>query len=154
DAWATYMTAWLARTRFEQGRWNEAADHATQLLRGGNVAVPSRILPLTVLGRLRARRGDPHPWDLLDEALDLARRTEELQRLAPVAAARAEARWLEGHSDAVAAETDETLTLALAVPAGDPWALGELYTWRRRAGISDRVDLAAIADPYASELRG
>jgi DNA-binding CsgD family transcriptional regulator len=154
DAWAVYMTGWVAGMRFEQGRWNEAAHHATGVLRGANVAVPSRILPLTVLGRLRARRGDPHPWDLLDEARELARRTEELQRLAPVAAARAEARWLEGHSDAVAAETDETLAQALAVPVGDAWALGELYTWRRRAGISDRIDIAAIADPYARELRG
>ena len=154
DAWATYMTGWLARTRFEQGRWNDAAEYATKMLRSGNVAVPSRIVPLTVLGRLRARRGDPHPWDLLDEARELARRTEELQRLAPVAAARAEARWLEGQAGAVAFETDEALALALAVRGRDPWALGELYAWRRRAGIVDSVELAALADPYASELRG
>jgi DNA-binding CsgD family transcriptional regulator len=154
DAWATYMTGWLARTRFEQGRWNDAAEYATKMLRSGNVAVPSRIVPLTVLGRLRARRGDPHPWDLLDEAQELARRTEELQRLAPVAAARAEARWLEGQAGAVAFETDEALALALLVRGRDPWALGELYAWRRRAGIVDSVELAAVADPYASELRG
>ena len=153
DAWTVYMTGWLAGMRFEQGRWNEAADHATGVLRGASVAVPSRILPLTVLGRLRARRGDPHPWDLLDQARELATRTEELQRIAPVAAARAEARWLEGHPDAVASETDDALGLALAVPGADPWALGELYTWRRRAGISDRVEFADVADPYASELR-
>ena len=40
-------------------------------------------------GRLRARRGDPDPWAPLDEALELARGTGEVQRLAPVAAARA-----------------------------------------------------------------
>ena len=53
----------------------------------------------TVLGRLRARRGDPDPWAPLDEALELARGTGEVQRLAPVAAARAEARWLAGETE-------------------------------------------------------
>jgi len=152
DAWAAYMSGWLARMHFEQGRWNEAADHASRILLGAGLAVPSRIIPLTVLGQLRARRGDPHPWDLLDEALELARRTQELQRLAPVAAARAEARWLDGKPDAVGPETDQAL--ALALEAGDAWALGELYAWRRRAGIEDQVEVAQAVAPYASELRG
>ena len=152
DAWAAYMSGWLARMHFEQGRWNEAADHASRILLGAGLAVPSRIIPLTVLGQLRARRGDPHPGDLLDEALELARRTQELQRLAPVAAARAEARWLDGKPDAVGPETDQAL--ALALEAGDAWALGELYAWRRRAGIEDQVEVAQVVAPYASELRG
>jgi DNA-binding CsgD family transcriptional regulator len=138
--------------RFGQGRWDEAADRATAVLREPNAAALSRIMPLAVLGRLRARRGDPHPWELLDEALELARQSEELQRLAPVAAARAEAHWLDGSAGAVAGETDETL--ALAVELDDPWAIGELCAWRRRAGIEDGVDLDAVAAPFAHELTG
>jgi DNA-binding CsgD family transcriptional regulator len=153
DAWVSYMGGWVGRMRFEQGRWNEAADHATGVLQRARVAVPSRIVPLVVLGRLRARRGDPHPWDLLDEALELARRTEELQRLAPVAAARAEAHWLDGSMAEVEAETDAALALAREV--GDVWAAGELAAWRRRAGVEDGVAVAGVsAPPYARELRG
>jgi DNA-binding CsgD family transcriptional regulator len=150
------MTGWVARMRFEQGHWNEATDLAAGVLRAARLAVPSRIVSLVVLGRLRARRGDPHPWDMLDEALALARRTDEIQRLAPVAVARAEARWLDGASEAVAAETEQALDLALQV--ADDWALAELYAWRRRAGIEDldpaHPDLATVPGPYASELRG
>jgi DNA-binding CsgD family transcriptional regulator len=51
----------------------------------------------------------------------------------------------------VGEETDEAL--ALALESGDVWALGELYAWRRRAGVDDRVEDAAVAAPYASELR-
>ena len=68
----------------------------TAVLAHPGAAVPTRITPLVVIGRLRARRGDPAPCEPLDEALALARGTGEVQRIAPVAAARAEARWLAG----------------------------------------------------------
>src|SRR5581483_2050888 len=127
DAWVAYMTGCLARLCFDQGRWDEAAEHAQAVLRGANVAAASRIEPLVVLGRLRARRGDPGAWAPLDEALALARRSEELQRLAPVAAARAETRWLEGDLDAVDGET--AAVLALALEHEDRSAAAELYAW-------------------------
>ena len=152
DPWRVYMRGWVAFLRFGQGRWDEAADLAAAVLREPGVPAPSRIMPLTVLGRLRARRGDPHPFEPLDEALKLARRSDELQRLAPVAGARAEAHWLDGTAASVAAETDQTLALALEI--GDPWAIGELCAWRRRAGIEDRVDLGSVAAPFALELSG
>ena len=152
DAWVAYMTGWLAQLCFDLGRWDEAAERAQAVLRGANVAVASRIEPLVVLGRLRARRGDPGAWDALDEALALARRTEELQRLAPVAAARAEARWLDEDAAAVAGETDAALALALEFE--DPWAAGELCVWRRRAGLADDFDPSAMGEPFATELRG
>ena len=152
DAWRLYMTGWLARLRFEQGRWDDAADHAATVLRERDVPGASRITPLATLGRVRARRGDPHPWELLDQALELARASEELQRLAPVAAARAEAHCLDGSAASVAAETDETLALAVALD--DPWAIGELCVLRRRAGIVDVVQASSAAVPFALELAG
>ncbi len=107
-----------------------------RVLRGRERRGPEPDHPLIVLGRLRARRGDPNPWDLLDEALELARRTEELQRLAPVAAARAEARWLEEATPA-RWRGRPTTRWRWRVEGGDDWALGELYAWRRRAGVED-----------------
>jgi DNA-binding CsgD family transcriptional regulator len=146
------MLGWQARLSFERGYWNEAAELAARLVRARNTPAPTRITPLVVLGRLRARVGDQSPWPLLDEALDLARRTNELQRLGPTAAARAEARFLEGDTAKVAAETEQTL--ALARDRADAWALGELWSWRRRAGVPDPVDLGAAAAPFALELAG
>ncbi len=152
DSWRLYMTGWLARSHLDQGRWDEAAEAAATVLRYPNPAAPSRIKPLTVIGRLRTRRGDPEAWDPLDEALRLAEGMAELQRLAPVAAARAEARWLAGEVDLVAGETEETLDLALR--GGDPWAAGELAVWRRRVGLRDELAAADLAEPWALELAG
>src|SRR5919202_1431293 len=76
--------------------------------------------------------------DRADEALALARRTAELQRLAPVAAARAEARWLAGEPDAAARETGEAVELARRVRDGR--ALAELLAWRPRACAPPRVE--------------
>ena len=152
DSWRLYMTGWLARSHLDQGRWGEAAEAAITVLRYPNPAAPSRIKPLTVVGRLRARRGDPGAWEPLDEALQLAEGMAELQRLAPVAGARAEARWLAGEHDLVAGETGETL--AVAIETEDPWAAGELAVWRRRAGVHEPPPEIEIAAPWALELAG
>jgi DNA-binding CsgD family transcriptional regulator/tetratricopeptide (TPR) repeat protein len=152
DSWWLYMTGWLARAKLERGEWEAAADAANTVVRHPRVAVPSRIAPLIVLGRLRARRGDVDVWSVLDEALELSRGTAEIQRLAPVAAARAEARWLAGEDEHVAEETEAALELALA--HADEWSAGELCAWRRRAGCEDTVFLDALAEPFAMELAG
>ncbi len=152
DSWRLYMTGWLARAELERGRWDAAAEAVEIVLRHPRVAAPTRIMPLAVLGLLRARRGDPDVWGPLDEALELATSTGELQRLAPVAAARAEAHWLAGQAERVAEETDAALELSLA--HDDGWSAGELYAWRRRSGIDDDVAAGAAAEPYALELTG
>jgi DNA-binding CsgD family transcriptional regulator len=148
--WVDYMLGWRARSELDQAHWDAAAATATGVLAGHDVPAPTRITPLTVLGRLRARRGDPDPWTPLDEALELARGTGELQRLAPVAAARAEARWLAGEDEAIAAETEA----ALALEQTHRWAGGELYAWRQRAGLVDAFEPDAVAEPFRLELAG
>ena len=65
------------------------------VLRIPRTSIMPRITALTVLGLVRARRGDPGHRVLLDEAWDLAQPTGEIDRFGLVAAARAEAAWLE-----------------------------------------------------------
>ncbi len=144
DSWRLYMTGYRARSYLEQGRWDDAGECARTVLADPDAAVPTRITPLVVVGRLRARRGDARPWEPLDEALALARRTGELQRIGPVAAARAESRWLAGEEEAIAEET--AAALALALEHDDRWLAGELYRWRRRAGIAEEIE--PVAEPY------
>jgi DNA-binding CsgD family transcriptional regulator len=151
DSWAQYMSGWKARARLDRGAWDDAAAIAGPLLERPSMAATSRVTALVVIGLLRARRGDPEAWPVLDEARAIADRSGELQRVAPVAAARAEARWLEGAHDRVAEETQDAL--ALAVELGEPWASGELSVWRARAGIAEPA-AAAVAEPYALELAG
>jgi DNA-binding CsgD family transcriptional regulator len=81
----------------------------------------------------------------------LAQRTGDLQRLWPIAAARAEAAWLRDQADAIPACVDATYELACEL--GLSWAIGELGLWRRRAGgIGDLP--ATAAEPWALHAAG
>ena len=146
-----YVLAYCARAALEQARWEEAASFAESVLAVRRASTTPRICALVVVGLLRARRGDPDPRSPLEEAYELAQPSGELPRVGPVAAARAEAAWLEGRLDEIAAVTEEAFDLALR--RDSPWLLGEIALWRRRAGLSDEIS-NAVAEPYALELDG
>jgi DNA-binding CsgD family transcriptional regulator len=154
DTWRLYMLASQARWDFEQGRWTEATRTVETVLRDPRTAQISRIEALAVLGRLRARRGDPGAWPPLDEALALATGTGELQRLGPVAVARAEAAWLEGDPAAARAVVEDALDLA-GRAAGQtwPWPTGELAFWLWRLGGPDRLPTRGLPDGAAESFR-
>lgn len=146
-----YMSAWLALTLMYKGRWDEAGDHATAVVNCPNFSLVSKVMALVALGRLRVRRGDPGIDAVLDEALDLARQTNTLQRLAPVHAARAEAAWFAGDKQRVAAEA--TAAYELAANHRHPWHVGEFSYWRRRAG-DDISPPRWCARPFALQIAG
>jgi DNA-binding CsgD family transcriptional regulator len=109
-----------------------------------------RINALVVLATLRARRGDPEAHALLDEAWALGEPSGEPHRIAPVAAARAEAAWLDGHPERSPEATETAFELVRRRDA--PWRTGELAVWRRRAGIRDGG--LEVPEPYALQLAG
>ncbi len=69
-----------------------------------------------------------------------------------MAAARAEAAWLDGDRDGV--ERATTAALALARRRQSRWVTSELAGWRKRAGIVDRLAVSETSGPYALELAG
>ncbi len=151
DSWRLYMLAWRARAHFEQGRWNEAGEDATAVLRQPRIAPISRVPALTVLARLRVRRGDPEAILPLKEAMLLAQSTQELQRIGPVAAAWAEySRMTEDWRDSL-----DYIRAAYALTGlqRDPWIKGELAAALRCAAALD-VNPLDIAEPYALEMSG
>jgi DNA-binding CsgD family transcriptional regulator/tetratricopeptide (TPR) repeat protein len=157
DANRDYATAWLARVRFERGDWAGAESLADTLALAVPTGSPTtRIVGLTVRGRLLARRGTGDPWRDLEVAAHLAHRTTDLQRLWPVAAARAEAWWLAGQPDRIPDEVDPVLSVAEACT--HPWAVGELRLWRQRAdgpkASTATTGSVPIATPFALELEG
>jgi DNA-binding CsgD family transcriptional regulator/tetratricopeptide (TPR) repeat protein len=152
EAWLNNLTAGKAESELFQARWEDAAATADAILNGPpSAVVSSRFDALTVLGLVRARRGEMEYQPLLDEALEIARSVGDLQFLVPISAARAEAALLEGKAEAVVLETDAAL--ANAIDLGEPSFVGALATWRRRAGIEEEVSSEA-SEPYASELAG
>jgi DNA-binding CsgD family transcriptional regulator len=151
DSWRLYMLAWRARARFSLGDWDRASEDAQAVLRHPRTAPITRIPALTVLGHLRIRRGDTDASSPLEEARELAARTQELQRLGPIASAAADAAWLAGDREGIAREVRTAYELSRDVPS--PWARGEFAVWLWRAGALTTPP-ADLAEPYALELSG
>jgi DNA-binding CsgD family transcriptional regulator len=151
DSARLYMQAWQALTFLYLGRWNHAAETDMAVLQRPGASANIRIMALVALGRLRTRRGDPGAMAALDEALELAERTGELQRLGPVRAARAEAVWLAGDQKRTLEEARAVYDLA--VSKQHPWFVGEFAFWRWRAG-EDVSAPAWAARPFALHIAG
>jgi DNA-binding CsgD family transcriptional regulator/tetratricopeptide (TPR) repeat protein len=146
-----YMFAYRARSELDRGRWDEATESASLVISDRRSSPDARSPALSVLGVVRARRGDPDPWSPLADARALTTDGGDLQRVAPVAAARAEALWLEGRHAEVDAATRPSFELALE--RNVPWVVGELACWRWRAGLRDRLP-GGTAEPYALSIAG
>ncbi|MFO0991849.1 MAG: AAA family ATPase [Hyphomicrobiales bacterium] len=149
DRGTLYLLAMRARVHLEQGQWQEAIEDATTVLSASQTV--ARIDAIIVLACVRLRQGDPRAAMLLDEARDLALAAGEIQRIAPMAAARAEAAWLAGEEQRIREEMEPAYDLALKHP--EPWRLGELSLWFRRAGALELVP-EGVAEPYRFEISG
>ena len=134
------------------GQWDQAADSAALVLRDPRSAQLARTWALVTLGLVRARRGDADAIAPLQEAQAQVTPTFEPDHIARVAAARAEASWLNGDHGTVKQMTDAAL--ALAIDRLDPWAVGELVSWRSRAGLHDELAAGLVAEPYRLTIAG
>ncbi len=139
-----------AQLLLDRGDWTAATDAANLVLSTARTAGMAPFVALTVLGRVRARRGDPDVWAQLDRALEMAEPSGELQRLALVAAARAEAAWLAGDCQRAVEEARSAYELAL--DRRQPWFAGELAYWQWKCGRLDVPDW--VAEPFLLQMRG
>jgi DNA-binding CsgD family transcriptional regulator/Tfp pilus assembly protein PilF len=146
----SYIRAFNAHHELNIGQWDKAARGAAELLERQALAT-QRVPALTVLALVRARRGDPGVDALLDEAAQLALPTGELQRIGPIAAARAELAWYHGDLQGVARQA--AVGLKAAAARHDIWILSELAYWRHRADPAPNAH-ADLAEPYALMIDG
>jgi hypothetical protein len=137
----SYLQAERARLEFARGNWDEATRAAE---RGVDASMPARHEALTVLGRIRARRGQPGATALLSSAWELAAKVDELHRIGPVAAARAEAAWLRG--DLAGVRAFVTPVYQEAERLDDKVHRAELGYWLTKAGQPVQPD---GGHPYA-----
>jgi DNA-binding CsgD family transcriptional regulator/tetratricopeptide (TPR) repeat protein len=142
----SYLQAAQARLEFSRSRWDAACALAGP---GRDAHAQARCPSLTLLGWASVRRGQPGADGLLSEAWELAVQLDELQRMAPVAAARAEAAWLRGDHAAVRAAAAPVHELSARL--GDQPSQAELGYWLGRAGA--RVP-APGEHPYALQAAG
>jgi ATP/maltotriose-dependent transcriptional regulator MalT len=152
EAWHDALASMGAEADLQVGEWSRCADVCSAILARPSDHIGPRFCALGALGLLRARRGDPGAWELLDEVQEIARGIGEFSLVAQVAAERAEARWLEGRPELIEAETTEAL--ALAVEKKDPWLACELALWRRRAGLADDLPRELLVGAPGRALAG
>jgi ATP/maltotriose-dependent transcriptional regulator MalT len=156
DAFSCYLHGWRARMLLEQGKLRAAEAEAAGVLSRAQTSTVVRLPALSALAAVRTRLGEASAAQLLDEALEQALSTGELQRIAPVACARAEAAWLAGDSERVRGEVMRAYPLAIA--ADSRWDIGRLALWLRRADALAELDSRAPAEnlpaPFAAQLDG
>jgi DNA-binding CsgD family transcriptional regulator len=140
-----------ARARLDLGDWAGAEDDTTAVLSVPWVSAANRIPALIVLGLARARRGDPGTEVVLDEARDLALATGNMQYIAPMAAARAEWRWLQGDHSGCVAEASVGLQVTPRLLMS--WQFGEVVIWLWRGGLAATEPLRA-PEPYTLQMAG
>jgi tetratricopeptide (TPR) repeat protein len=144
------LHGWRSRELLFLGRWDEAAEIAAQRLGRPGISPVNQLNPLITLGTIRGRRGADGAWELLDRALEYAEGVGEPPWIAPVHAARAELRWLDGKPDLAAAEATEGFDRTAGQV--EPWTSGSLAIWPARLGV--RSESPGLPEPYALEAAG
>ncbi|WP_313959948.1 helix-turn-helix transcriptional regulator [Mycobacterium deserti] len=135
-----------------RGLWADAAAHADDVLTRPGLSPLHRIMPLVTAALISARRGEGPVGALLEEAVQAAE-PDDLYRLGPVWAARAEAAWLAGDDDTARAEAQAGLAGATA--HADPWVVGQLRRWAHLAGeLSDDAPTIDNITPFRLEVGG
>lgn len=150
DLWTRYLEASLARSLMDRGRWAEATAALPRNVDSSSSPLP-RVAAGTVLGTVRARRGDPGGRDILSEASTLATGTSAETRAA-VAAAVLEARWL-GVQIELPSPAAMSELLDSATKQGARWELAAIAWWAKCVGL-DLPDMPRTATPWWSMVDG
>ncbi len=142
----SYMQVGQARLDFARGSWDEAVRAAEGAV---DAFLPARCAALIVLARVHVRRGQPQAARLVSSAWKLAVQIDEMQRLGPAAAARAEDAWLRG--DHASVREIAAPVFEEAARLDDRVHQAELGYWLAKAG--QPVQLTSD-HPYALQAAG
>ena len=153
DLWRIDVLALLARSQLDQGRWTEAAESATELLRDPRESPWPQLEAQQVLALVRARRGDPGAHDALAAGTEIGISPEVTDALVDLAAAYAEVAWLENRPAEVRNATADEIEAAAERGADEDVA--RLTYWRVLAGVDSIVEGAfESTTPYALGAAG
>jgi DNA-binding CsgD family transcriptional regulator len=155
ELWLDQLQSFQIEADLAAGRWDTAAAAAAAVVaRPRPSPVVSRCSALLTLARIRARRGQLPYGALLAEARSLTRLPMAGHLAASVAAATAEAAWLEGRLGDVLTEALPEGTAPEGTAAErDPLGAAELRCWWWRAGADD-CGADDLPEPYRMLLSG
>jgi DNA-binding CsgD family transcriptional regulator len=147
---ATSMRGERAIILERTGRWDEAVALSAEMLDRAGPSPLNRLCPLSQLGTIRARRGEPGVWECFDEAMASADGSGEPQEIVPARVCRAEAYWLEGKPDLARHEAE---LAADAIAGCHGWLRGVVAVWLWQTN-SGRPLPEQPARPYRLQIEG
>lgn len=151
DYGVAYATAWKARIKCEQGKWDEAVALAEEVATyDASVARISPVTALGALGRVRVRRGDPGAEKALRQSIDLGE-TGALQHIWAPLCALAEMYWLQNKPEKAIELLEEPLRRVLTTDT--VWGRGEIAYWMWRVGGLPQVP-DNLAAPFEMMITG
>jgi DNA-binding CsgD family transcriptional regulator len=146
-----YMVAERARLHLDRGEWAAAERDAAWVMKRPEQPGITRMPASATLALLKVRRGDADADAVIAEAKALADPTGELQRLAPVAVARAERAWLAQNRSDLRDVIEPVYERALTAP--QPWIFDELAFWMWRAGTNPALPEGSES-PFVAQMQG
>lgn len=133
------------------GRWDEAERRLRAQLSTDRDPAAMMVLPMALLGRILARRGNPEAEVLIARSWQLATRSRQAHRLAVAGGALVEHGWLSGDNATVRA-VGEVLQ-PIARRANLVYLLGEISRYLARVGV--RVtEFAGCPAGFAAGIAG
>ncbi len=145
------MTGHYAHLKLYQGYWDEAVEMLKIIFNRENVPVANKVVPLYVVGLIRARRGDPGEADFLDESYSLALNIREMDKIVTSLSGKVELFWLNNKLDEIVSEIEEQYPKVLKT--NNPWTIGVMAYWLRKAEKLSETP-AKIAEPYLLQING
>jgi hypothetical protein len=124
----------LAQVAFETGDWDTADVLTGRVMEHESFA---RLPASIVHARLQVRRGDHDAGEAIADALAMAERTGEAQRVVPAMGAAAEHAWMLERLSTVVPALERAHELALR--SGSPRFIGETSIWLQAAGRLDEI---------------
>ncbi|GAA2567281.1 AAA family ATPase [Winogradskya consettensis] len=143
----TYLTVENSMLHEATGRWDEAIRSARAAT---DASLSARSPAYVVLARIGTRRDEPGAAELVARAWETAEVLQELQRVGPAAAVRAEAHWLHGGDPGAVDALENTYAEACRLNAGK--LRSELAFWMTRFGRT--IQDEPPDHPYALQATG
>ena len=143
------MLGGISKISLYLGNWDEAVEKAKIVIKQYNSDFFDKIISLSVIGIVRARRNDPGALVALEEAVSSPLQAGECIFIAKNA--KAEAYWLLNKLDLIIKEIETDYLYFLN--SNNPWKIGELAFWLWKGGrLSEVPDV--IAKPYLLQING
>ncbi len=145
------MASHLSNVKLYLGEWDSAIETANTVFQNEYVPDGNKIIPLFIIGIIRARRGDPGFMNLFDESNRLAAKLREIDKIVTIKSATAEAYWLQNKLDEIIEEIE--LLYRKIQYTNNPWYYGSLSYWLWKADRLKEIP-KKIARPYLLQITG